>query len=95
MRIELEVSEKNEGTESPYWLIIDPRQAMRCDVAEIASMITGPFFSREAAENHLRNRRYAFGKNAGVWCHSGYSSAQYKYACKQARELQDQRAVPV
>ena len=85
MRIELEVSDENEGTESPWWSIIDPRQNMRTGQEachNIAGMITGPFFSREAAQEHLETRRYNFGKNAVVFCHSGHWSRQYKEACR-------------
>lgn len=82
MKIELEVSEKNESTDSPYWLIIDPKQSMKADFQAIASMITGPFFSREDGERHLRERRYAFTDRAVVYCLSGYWSSQYKEALK-------------
>lgn len=75
----------NESTESPYWLILDPRQMFRCNVHELASMITGPFFSREDAENHLEARRYAFSKHAKVYCHSGYWSQKYKNLCRKLR----------
>jgi hypothetical protein len=38
-------------------------------------MITGVWFSREAAEQYLQSHRYNFGKGARVYCHSGcYSS---------------------
>lgn len=87
MIIQLEISEENESTDSPYWMIINPRQSMRADFQEIASMITGPFFSRESAQTHLDNRRYAFGKRAVVYCFSGYWSQQYKDACKKARAI--------
>ena len=75
----------NECTESPYWLILDPRQMFRCNVHELASMITGPFFCREDAENHLKARRYAFSKHAKVYCHSGYWSQKYKNLCRKLR----------
>ena len=85
MKITLNVSEENEATEFPWWLIIDPEQNLSkskgsCQV--IADMITGPFFSRKEAEDHLRSRRYAFGTNAVVYCHSGYWSKQYKEAIR-------------
>ena len=67
----------NEGTSAPYWLIIDPRQSFSCDVHEIASMISGPFFSRKDAELYLKGRRYRFGKYAKVYCHSGHYSKKY------------------
>ena len=73
----------NEATESPYWLILDPKQNMRCNVHELAGQITGPFFSREDAQDHLRIRRHAFSKKAVVYCHSGYWSEKYKNLCRE------------
>lgn len=73
-----------EGTESPYWLILDPSQMMKPDVFHLASMVTGPFFSREEAQGHLSARRYAFGKHAVVFCSSGYWSQRYKEAWRSA-----------
>lgn len=87
MKITIEASEKNEGTAEPWWMIIDPRQSLRTDedaCYTIANMITGPFFSREEAQNHLNNRRYAFGKNAVVFCHSGCWTTEYKNAYREA-----------
>ena len=71
----------NEATSAPYWLIIDPRQMMSPDCYAVAGMITGPFFSREDAQNHLEQRRYSFSKRAVVYCHSGYWSSKYKDLC--------------
>lgn len=68
----------NEENDSPYWLIIDPRQMMSPDCYAVASMITGPFFSREDATAHLKARRYSFSKRAVVYSHSGYWSHKYK-----------------
>jgi len=68
----------NESTESPYWLILDPKQNMSCDVFMLASQITGPFFSREDAQKHLSGRHYAFSERAKVFCMSGYWSFRYK-----------------
>jgi hypothetical protein len=67
-----------EGTESPYWLILDPGQNMDCSIHRLASQITGPFFSREDARAHLEARRHAFGKRAHVYCMSGYWSEKYR-----------------
>lgn len=78
--VKIEISELNEGTDTPWWVILDPKQNMRADVNVLANMITGPFFSRDAAESHMRNRRYAFGQKATVYCMSGYWSRQYKEA---------------
>lgn len=84
MKVELELSKENEGSDSPYWLILDPNQNMRANIHVLAGQITGPFFSRESAQKHLENRRYAFSKRARVYCHSGYWSAEYKNAIKKA-----------
>jgi len=81
----------NEGTESPYWLILDPRQMFRCDVHELASMITGPFFCRRDAEDHLQCRRYAFSKYASVYCNSGYWSQKYKKLSREIATTQKQK----
>lgn len=83
--IETLSSADNEATESPYWLILDPHQMFRCDVYELASMISGPFFCREDAENFLKVTRYNFSKHARVFCHSGYYSSKYKALCRKLR----------
>lgn len=72
----------NEGTESPYWLILDPNQNLYCDVHALAAQITGPFFCRADAEKHLQSRRYAFSDRASVYCNSGYWSQKYKDLCR-------------
>lgn len=75
--IEAIQSGSNESTSSPYWLIIDPHQMFSLDVRDVASMITGPFFSRKDAQNHLEGRNYNYSDNAKVYCHSGYWSHKY------------------
>jgi len=85
MKIEIEVSEKNESTRSPYWMIIDPslsngifREIPQCERPNmISGMITGPFFSREAAEGALKAQRYNYGKHAIVWCCCAHRESQY------------------
>jgi len=80
MKIELEISEDCEATSAPYWLILDPKQNLRTDREAshaIASMITGPFFSRNAAQHVLDTQRYNFGKGAVVYCCSGHNTTQY------------------
>jgi hypothetical protein len=67
----------NEGTDSPWWIIIDPRQNKRNTVSEIATSIDGPFFNRKDADEYLESRRYDYGPNAKVFCKSGYSSKKY------------------
>ena len=75
----------NEATQSPYWLILDPQQNMKCDIHWLASQITGPFFCREDAENHLATRRYAFSARAKVYCLSGCWSYKYKTLCRSLK----------
>lgn len=75
----------NEHTAAPYWLILDPHQMFSLDIHYLASMITGPFFSREDAQNHLNVRKHNFSKHAKVYCHSGYWSKKYYDMCKRNR----------
>ena len=70
----------NDGTRSPYWLIIDPRQMMSPNIGDVASMITGPFFSRKEAQDELDRRHYAYSKRAKVYGLSGCYSDQYETA---------------
>ena len=85
MKIEIEVSEKNEATAYPYWMIFDPRQMMKPDIYSLSGMITGPFFSRESAKSHLERTRYNFGPRACVFCCSGHQSREYKAAFGRAK----------
>lgn len=82
--ITLEVSLENEGTRAPYWLILDPRPMRGGDVGRLAGMVTGPFFSRAAAERHLSRSRHNYGKEALVWCASGHESEAYAEAYAEA-----------
>lgn len=71
----------NEATRLPWWAIVDPKQNFNTDnqgLHNIASMITGPFLSRESAENFLKATRYNFGKGAHVFCFSGHASRDYE-----------------
>ena len=47
----------------------------------IPHCITGPFFSRADANEHLKARRYAFSDKVYVYCHSGHASWKYKELC--------------
>ena len=79
-------TENNEGTSSPWWMIIDPRQSMSTKKEachDIAAMITGPFFSRASAQAFLDATRYNFGPNAVVYCASGCYSREYENAIKK------------
>lgn len=82
--ITLQISENNEGTAAPYWLIIDPKQMMKPDPFYVGDMVTGPFFSRESADNHLKARAHAFSSRAIVYCHSGHANREYLLACREA-----------
>ena len=73
---------KGEGTAYPVWFVYDPRQMMRPNVHTLNSMITGPFFSREAAQRHLDDRRHHFSERARVFCASGYWSRDYRHLCE-------------
>ena len=83
MKIELEVSGKNEATSYPWWMIVDPRQNFTTDergLHNIAGMITGPFFSRAEADEMLSTRRHHYGPNAKVYCASAYATKVYRNA---------------
>lgn len=82
-------SKDNEATAYPFWAIVDPQQNFNINpqgVHNIASMITGIWFSRESAEEHLKQRHYHFSKNAKVYCFSGYYSNEYSEAVKNGKE---------
>jgi hypothetical protein len=100
MQIIIEVSEKNEGTPAPWWMIVDPKQNFKTNedgVYAVASMITGPFFSREEAEGVLKATHYNYSKWASVFCASGCYTRQYAnvfcasgcYTRQYAKKLKD------
>lgn len=91
MKIEIEVSEEHEGSANPWWAIVDPKQNMSMDIYTAAGQITGPFFSREEAQDFLTSTRYNFSSRAKVFCFSGYNSPQYRKAINEA-EFQMNRA---
>lgn len=83
MKITLEVSEKNEATAYPWWMIVDPPEANAeepDDIHQTAGRITGPFFSRVEAELVLASQRYNFSARAGVYCASGHETIVYREA---------------
>jgi len=85
MKIEIEVSDKNEGTAEPWWVIVDPKQMMKPDPYRVMiGMITGPFFSREEADEVLAARRHHYSDRAVVYCASGCYSSQYKRVYREA-----------
>ena len=86
MKITIEVSDKCEATTFPWWVILDPGHMWGGRVDDVAAMVTGPFFSREAAERHLEVRRHAFSAKARVYCHTGHHSPEYVAAFKVAEK---------
>jgi hypothetical protein len=81
-KIELEISDDNESTSYPWWVILRPVWATRkrLSSADVSNAVEGPFFSREEAQVELDSRRYYYGKQAVVWCLSGCNSSQYRIA---------------
>ena len=75
----------NEATNAPYWLILDPKQNMSCDLFALANQITGPFFCREDATGFLLAKAHHFSKKAKVFCHSGHKSYKYYKLCKRLK----------
>lgn len=99
MKVQIEVSEKNEGTSEPWWILIDPSKIksmleLAADgdepsndriITAIAYSIEGPFFSREEGQSYLKRRAYEYSKDTIVWCSSGYWTTEYKNAIKAAK----------
>lgn len=92
MKIELDVSEENEGTSYPWWMIVDPDCAPTLYGIAIGG-VTGPFFSRESAQEFLDKTRYNFSSSARVWCASGTYSREWVNACDKAKKVADRPPV--
>lgn len=89
-KVTINLSDNREGTNAPFWVIIDPHQMMRANAQEVAlNMIRGVWFSRESAEEHFRECRYRYGERAQVWCLSGYASDEWCQAIKEAEGRRD------
>ncbi len=99
VQIEIEISEDNESTYAPYWQIIDPKilkdvirgirkhgNGIKYEelTKYIAFSTTGIFFSRLAADNHLKAHNYNYSDHAIVWCNSGHASFEYTQAIKKS-----------
>ncbi len=80
----LDISTESEATAYPYWMVIDPKQMMAPTLTGVASMFSGPFFSRDAAECHLTAKRHRYGKHAAVYCCSGHMSMAWRDAHQRA-----------
>ncbi|MEY5061590.1 MAG: hypothetical protein RIS45_1511 [Planctomycetota bacterium] len=48
--------------------------------------ITGPFFSREAAQAQVDRRPYAYSDRTQVWCLSGHESRDWRSFCAESRK---------
>ena len=90
IKIQLEISDRNECTAAPWWAVLDPRRhkmLRRGDVHGLAGMITGPFFSREEAQEYLDGNKHNHSDKALVYCLSGWNSGQYAEALKLAQDV--------
>lgn len=65
-----------EATAYPYWII--------CTISSTGTLalVAGVWFTREAAEQHLKARRHAYPKRAEVFCASGHRSEHYRRLCE-------------
>ena len=54
-------------------------------IDEVASRITGPFFSREDAQKYLDRKHYNFSDQTKVYCHSGWESEKYLALCDELK----------
>ena len=81
--------DKCEATAYPYWIIIDPKYVGLCSMDQrvhcVAHAITGPFFSREAAVEHMDQARHHFSKHAKVYCASGHTSWQWQHLLRMGK----------
>lgn len=66
-----------EATAYPFWII--------CTISKrgVITFLEGVWFSRERAEAYLRARRYAYPRNAVVYCASGHYSQDYRELCEE------------
>lgn len=71
--------DKNEATVYPFWVIAIKGGA----VIRRPVMLAGFWFSREAAEAHLKAKAHRYPKKAFVYCESGHSSTDVRklYDC--------------
>lgn len=74
--------ENTEGTMYPIWFIAVKRGIMPCAAVMVSN---GFWFSREAAEEHLKYKKHRYPKSAFVWCGSGHDSAHIRELYNIAR----------
>lgn len=63
--------DENDGTAHPWWAVVK-----RSRMGE-HSILAGPFFSRQRADEHYKAREYEY-KKAIVYCFSGHYSQHYR-----------------
>lgn len=65
-----------DGTAYPFFII--------CTLSKRGAItfLEGVWFNRERAEQYLAARRYAYPKNAVVYCASGHHSEHYRTLCE-------------
>lgn len=77
VEITLQVSEKNEGTSYPYWVLVPDKN--RISTHDMMMSMVGPFFSREEA-NEERSIKHRYPGKWVIWCLSGCFTRQYRRA---------------
>jgi hypothetical protein len=82
-------STDNEATANPWWAIVAPNQMGS------SAIMAGPYFSRESAERHRRERLYEYKESSFVFCFSGNNSREYKEMVDKAREVKERKKLDV
>lgn len=65
-----------EATAYPVFVILSGGRTMRFEA--------GPWFTREAAEIHLKAKAHRYPKSAYVYCASGHMSGDYRQLCEES-----------
>jgi hypothetical protein len=73
-------------TNSPFWIIVEPKQILKKDAEQIASCVTGIFFSRESAQQYLDAHCYNFADNTIVYGCAGHHNDEYWQAIKNGKK---------
>lgn len=60
------LSKKPKKMKGKVWFIVNPKQIMKLDVKEFASVFYGPFSKEEDARNYLEAERKHFHEKAGI-----------------------------
>lgn len=77
-----------DGTSYPWWAItLEVKGWQRGE-----ALLAGPFFSRETAEDYLRDCRHNFPDRARVYCFSGHQSPVFRELRKAAEAMRAEPA---